>query len=68
MTYPYLPTRWLITTPDLADDPDVFPLLPGQTFLAQKAPGWSTTTRKAASGRQVRASQCVASPTWSLQG
>ncbi len=66
MTYPYLPTRWLITTPDLADDPDVFPLLPGQSFLAQKAPCWSTTTRKAASGRQVRTS-AVASPTWSFK-
>jgi uncharacterized protein (TIGR02217 family) len=62
-TYPYLPMRWLVTTPDLADDPDVFPRLPGQGFLVEKTPVWSTTVRVAASGRQVRASQ-VSTPTW----
>ena len=62
-SYPYLPLRWLVTTPDLADDPDVFPRLPGQGFVAEKTPVWSTTVRTAASGRQVRASQC-SSPTW----
>ena len=62
-SYPYLPTRWLVTTPDLADDPDVFPRLPGQGFVMEKTPVWSTTVRTAASGRQVRASQCV-TPTW----
>ncbi len=62
-SYPYLPQRWLVTTPDLADDPDVFPRLPGQGFLVEKTPIWSTTVRIAASGRQVRASQC-ATPTW----
>ena len=62
-SYPYLPVRWLVTTPDLADDPDVFPRLPGQGFVAEKTPVWSTTVRTAASGRQVRASQCV-TPTW----
>ncbi len=62
-SYPYLPLRWLVTTPDLADDPDVFPRLPGQGFVAEKTPVWSTTVRTAASGRQVRASQC-STPTW----
>ena len=62
-SYPYLPMRWLVTTPDLADDPDVLPRLPGQGFVAEKTPVWSTTVRTNASGRQVRASQC-ASPTW----
>ena len=62
-SYPYLPQRWLVTTPDLADDPDVFPRLPGQGFLVEKTPVWSTTVRTAASGRQVRASQ-NATPTW----
>jgi hypothetical protein len=54
MSSPYLPTRWLVTTPDLADDPDVFPLLPGQMFVSQKAPSWTTTVKTSASGRQVR--------------
>ena len=62
-SYPYLPTRWLVTTPDLADDPDVLPRLAGQGFVMEKTPVWSTTVRTAASGRQVRASQCV-TPTW----
>ncbi len=62
-SYPYLPMRWLVTTPDLADDPDVFPRLPGQGFVSEKTPVWSTTVRTTASGRQVRASQC-SSPTW----
>ena len=62
-SYPYLPMRWLVTTPDLADDPDVFPRLPGQGFVAEKTPVWSTTVRASASGRQVRASQC-STPTW----
>ncbi len=66
MTSPYLPTRWLITTPDLADDPDVFPLLPGQMFVSQKAPTWSTTVKTANSGRQVRASY-ASTPTWSFK-
>jgi hypothetical protein len=27
MVTPYLPTRWLITSADTVDDPDVFPLM-----------------------------------------
>ena len=66
MSYPYMPTRWLITTPDLADDPDVFPLLPGQSFVSQKAPTWATTTRTSASGRQVRGANASV-PVWSFK-
>jgi uncharacterized protein (TIGR02217 family) len=63
MTYPYMPVRWLVTTPDLLDDEDVFPLLPGQGFLLQKAPSFTTTVRTAASGRQVRAN-VASTPIW----
>jgi uncharacterized protein (TIGR02217 family) len=66
MSYPYLPTRWLVTTPNLADDPDVFPLLPGQMFVSQKAPTWTTTVKTSASGRQVRAT-CASAPIWSFK-
>ena len=66
MSYPYLPSRWLVTTPDLSDNPDVFPLLPGQTFVSQKAPTWSTLTRTATSGRQVR-SAFASAPVWSFK-
>jgi len=66
MSSPYLPTRWLITTPNLSDDPDVFPLLPGQMFVSQKAPTWTTTVRTSASGRQVRATS-ASSPIWSFK-
>lgn len=50
---PFLPTRWLITTPDFADDPDVFPLLPGRGFLSLKTPSFSTTTHESRSGRKT---------------
>jgi uncharacterized protein (TIGR02217 family) len=66
MSSPYLPTRWLVTTPNLADDPDVFPLLPGQMFVSQKAPSWTTTVKTSASGRQVRAASASA-PIWSFK-
>lgn len=66
MSFPYLPTRWLMTTPDLSDDPDVFPLIAGQTFVAAKGPRWSTTVKTAASGRQVRAS-LQAQPVWTFK-
>ena len=41
----------------------MFPLLPGQGFLSQKGPSWTTTVRTAASGRQVRAN-VASTPTW----
>ena len=57
MTYPYIPTRWLITTPDLADDPDVCPFFAGQEYPAQKSPTFPPTiVRRSVSGREIRAS------------
>lgn len=50
----YLPTRWLITAADLSDDPDVFPFLPGQSFLQLKTPLWSTHIDTAVSGLERR--------------
>jgi uncharacterized protein (TIGR02217 family) len=54
LTAPYLPTRWLITTPDTADDPDVLPRMIGQSFLMSKRPTWSTAITTARSGRERR--------------
>lgn len=63
---PFFPARWLITTPDLADDPDVFPLLPGQSFLSNKTPGFSTTTKEARSGRKTFLANW-SSPIWTFK-
>lgn len=63
MTAPYLPIRWLVDTPDIADDPDVFPLLPGQMFVSQKGPTWATTVKRTKSGRIIRAGE-YSSPIW----
>lgn len=49
-----LPSRWLITTPDYANDPDIFPLLPGFSFIASKRPQWSTAIAAATSDRERR--------------
>lgn len=54
MTAIYLPSRWLITTADGVDDPDVFPLIVGQNFLVSKRPTWSTGITTAISGRERR--------------
>ncbi len=54
MTQSYLPSRWLITAPNLADDPDIFPLLPGFGFVTSKKPQWSTIVSQASSGRERR--------------
>lgn len=54
MLGPYLPSRWVITGPSLADDPDVFPLLAGQSFITAKAPMWSTGIAESTSGRERR--------------
>jgi len=54
VTAPYLPTRWLVTTPDTADDPDVLPRMAGQSFLMSKRPTWSTAITTARSGRERR--------------
>jgi uncharacterized protein (TIGR02217 family) len=66
MMQPYLPSRWLISTPDLADDPDVFPLLPGQVFVTKKSPTWSTDIKQAVSGRERRRQNWVY-PLWNFQ-
>jgi uncharacterized protein (TIGR02217 family) len=50
----YLPSRWLITAPNFADDPDIFPLLPGFSFIASKRPQWNTAVSQASSGRERR--------------
>lgn len=62
----YLPMRWVVTTPDQSNDPNVFPFLSGQTFLALKGPKWATTVKQAASGRQVRSS-LQSSPIWTFK-
>lgn len=54
MVAPYLPSRWLITTPDTVDDPNIFPLLPGQMFTTQKSEIWSSRVSTATSGRERR--------------
>lgn len=51
---PFLPVRWRVTTPDMADDPDIFPLLPGQMFVASKGPAWSTNVKRTKSRREFR--------------
>jgi uncharacterized protein (TIGR02217 family) len=50
---PY-PTRTVITTADLSQDADVFPILPGEDFLLAKSPQFSTGMQMAASGREIR--------------
>lgn len=50
----YLPTRWLITSGPGTDDPDLFPLLIGQSFLVSKRPEWKTTVATATSGSERR--------------
>lgn len=47
---PLLPTRSLTTTPDLADDPDIFPRLPGMKFV-NRGTEWNTTRLRAKNGR-----------------
>jgi uncharacterized protein (TIGR02217 family) len=54
VTQSYLPSRWLITAPNFADDPDVFPLLPGFSFITSKRPQWNTAVSQASSGRERR--------------
>lgn len=57
MTQSYLPSRWLITSPQFANDPDIFPLLPGFSFITSKRPIWSTGIQQATSGRERRRMQ-----------
>jgi uncharacterized protein (TIGR02217 family) len=66
MVTPYLPTRWLITSADTVDDPDVFPLMVGQSFLNSKRPMWSTGIATATSGRERRTKRW-SYPRWSFK-
>lgn len=66
MVQPYLPSRWLITTAFPLEDPDVFPLLPGQVFLTKKSPTWSTDVKRANSGRERRRMNW-SFPLWNFQ-
>jgi uncharacterized protein (TIGR02217 family) len=60
---PIYPARsGVVLRPDLADDPDIFPYLRGQTF-PKKAPTWSTTVIKSKSGRRF-GKQNWSYPTW----
>lgn len=50
----YSPDRGVVTTNPLYSDSEVFPLLPGEEFVASKSPTFSTGVKRAASGREVR--------------
>ncbi|HEY1710296.1 MAG TPA: DUF2460 domain-containing protein [Rhizomicrobium sp.] len=52
----------ILRSPDLADDPDIFPLLPGEGF-PKKGPAWSTTSLISKSGRRF-GRQNWSYPTW----
>jgi uncharacterized protein (TIGR02217 family) len=45
---------------------NVFPNLPGQTFMVNKGPSWNSTVKKAATGRQVRGS-LQSAPIWQFK-
>jgi uncharacterized protein (TIGR02217 family) len=45
---------------------NVFPNLPGQTFMVNKGPSWTSTVKKAASGRLVRGS-LQSAPIWQFK-
>jgi uncharacterized protein (TIGR02217 family) len=66
VTQSYLPSRWLITSPQFANDPDIFPLLPGFSFIVSKKPIWSTGIQQAQSGRERRRMQW-SYPIWSFK-
>ena len=55
--------RAVVTTTPLSNDVDVFPVLVGQGFAQVKRPMWSTTKKRAYSGREVRAS-AYSYPRW----
>ncbi len=65
MTYP---TRWQVPAGfSAANDPDVFPTLAGQNFIASKSAKFPPTIIKtAASGREVRV-QIASQPTWDFK-
>ena len=45
--------RTNVSTAVLANDPDVFPVLPGQGFLQSKKQVWQSTVKRAYSGREI---------------
>lgn len=61
MTASYTPI-----TPDLSNDGSVFPYLPGQSYLAQKSPMWSTSLATAAMGGERRR-QNWSFPKWMIK-
>jgi uncharacterized protein (TIGR02217 family) len=63
---PFLPARWLITSADSVDDPTIFPLLIGQSFLTGKAPIWSTAIATSSAGIERR-QQRWSYPRWSIK-
>lgn len=63
MTAPVLPSRWLITGGDAADDPDIFPFLSGQGFKVLKTPLWSSHKDVSVSGRE-RSRSLWSYPIW----
>ena len=66
MTLSASPTRGVITATDLLTDADVLPPLPGLDFIVEKAPEYSTTVRRSASGREIRAAW-YSSPIWNFK-
>ena len=62
------PTRWQVPAGySTTNDPDVFPLLPGQEFIANKSPKFpATIVKTAVSGREVRL-QMASQPTWDFK-
>jgi uncharacterized protein (TIGR02217 family) len=66
MTAPFLPSRWVITPADNADDPDVFPSLAGVMFKIEKTPVWSTKIDTSVSGVERRRA-LFSYPVWRFQ-
>jgi uncharacterized protein (TIGR02217 family) len=67
MTAPYMPSRWAVLAADAtSSDSDIYPFLPGQSFLVSKRPQWSTKIATAASGRERRR-KIWSYPRWSFE-
>jgi uncharacterized protein (TIGR02217 family) len=71
MTWPQFPggiptLRMVLGTPDTIDQPNVFPLLPGQSFVQAKGPVFSTSMATSRSGRRV-AIRNSSSPIWAFK-
>ena len=60
------PARVILSPPNILPAAGVFPLLPGQGFLSQKSPEFSTTVQTAASFRESTASWAQY-PRWHYQ-